>query len=248
MLSNILLTSISASIPPTPNIATYTSATTTASSRCTPAGFHNASLSKRKPFAWSSLSSSSISLTPFSYTRDSQNVFVHIVGNDKLVIGANPSTFQILMDGNGSSTPYARDGTHVYFIGESDGAAGIYTYLLPDVDPSTFSGIFEGIDMEPMYSEDRLHVYFEAAIIKSADPDTFAVMDQIPHWYGAYYAKDIHNVYYGPHVIFGADPCTFLSFDNLQQAGSHTFDAEDVRNKYLEGSQLAGEAVNSKAK
>ena len=124
-------------------------------------------------------------ITPFA-GKDKARVFL----GQQMIEGADPKTFVFF----GSEMnlwgvpmqPYAKDKSHVYFMGR----------LLQDARPKAFRILEDG------YSADSIHVWKESRRVPGAGPKTFEIL-------GAFYTRDGKNVYFHNKPLDKVDVASF---------------------------------------
>lgn len=151
-----------------------------------------------RPFRWVSLPA----LHDTNFEIKQGNIYFQ---GEPFPSGVNLPTFEVAINKTGSSTPYSKDKSHVYYIVEKPFEV-IYIEIMPDADPTTFQPIFNvgGIGLDAgSFAKDRYTVFAEDTPILGADPKTFLVLNE-PEICGPeceYNAKDKNHFYLGPQII-----------------------------------------------
>lgn len=152
---------------------------------------------------------------------------------------ADASSLVIALNGAGSSTPYAKDKKHVYYI-VSKPFEPLRIIIIDGADTDSFELLANegGVNVDAgSYAKDKKYVYLEATPIFDADPATFRLL------YNRYglspYHKDKHHVYYVDKVVSTADAATFIVLPEIESCGGNCFyDAKDAAHSFLEGEIL----------
>jgi hypothetical protein len=200
------------------------------------------------PFAWLPLSAGSVAQLGFSIQDGEVRLsFGENSGMKPITIAdADPATFMAAVFPNSNpdmamestTTPYAKDKNHVYYLELGYGAVA----ELPSADPATFTIISDGLFQDEFipsgesYAKDKNAVYINDKLIPGSDPGSFQILTDS---YGLHsgFSKDKNGVYfvlpagysgnYDPvidpslTVMTTADPNTFhLSSDVISPSGT----------------------------
>lgn len=161
------------------------------------------------------------------------------------LVGADPTTFLVLVNASGTPIGLSKDINHVY-VGNG---------ILIGADPKTISPIEDSSREWNGFEKDQNNVYHGTDIISGADPQTFTSIGYVVYneiEAGSYY-KDKNFVYWlgiqikAPVVVKRADPTSFALVttssnlytkfqSTLDSCGQNCiYDAQDKNHKYLEG-------------
>ncbi len=133
------------------------------------------------------------------YMKDKHHVYFSNVLDFGLVPDADPSSFGVLVDANGSELTYGIDRTHVFF-GSS---------LIVGADPSTFRKSTQN----SFYDKDKQAVYYEGMAyyeskVTDADPKLFVELPA-PDGSPSIYGKQVTKIFCGTSVLIGVDAGSF---------------------------------------
>lgn len=152
-----------------------------------------------------------------NYGRDASRVYYRF----DTVAGADPQTFEPILDSNDARTYFGKDANAVY--------CGAHKVVGARVD--TFAALVAYGGKPSIYGSDNLNVFYCDKQIVGADLATFSPYEQLRGQFVQIdYSLDKDHVYFEDHVIEGADPATFKTVDNQF---SSTYTAEDKNHKYL---------------
>lgn len=154
----------------------------------------------------------SFSLLEYPYSKDRESVYYFYTKINE----ADPGSFSIV--GN----DFSKDKNGVYFKTQSLKGADAATFRL--IPPN------ENAPDEFYYAKDKDHVFWNDKMFGEIDMAGFKVL-------GLGYATDGKYIYYHTTIVKDANPSTFKIYEH----GYGDADAEDAKNKYLEGLKVVEE-------
>ena len=158
------------------------------------------------------------------YTRIGNSIFGgEIACNIEPLKNIDIETFQVL-----AGTQYAKDKNNVYYpieipcIDLVDCGVCFYSRIIvEEANPTDFEYL------EKDYATSGNMVFFRGILLKSADGETFKVIEG-PRYF--YFATDKNNVYNHNKIVEGADPSTFY-YDDTDSRNV----ISEIFNKYIIG-------------
>ena len=154
----------------------------------------------------------SFTMLEYPYSKDNESVFCVYTK----IAGADPNSFSVI--GN----RFSKDKNHVYMESK----------VLKDADAATFMIVphDENSLDEFNYTKDKNHAFWKDKMLGELDISAFKAL-------GLGYATDGKHIYFHASIVKNADPATFKIYEH----GYGDADAEDVKNKYLEGEKVVVE-------
>jgi len=154
----------------------------------------------------------SFSMLEYPYSKDDESVFCVYTK----IAGADVNSFSVI----GNS--FSKDINHVYMESK----------MLKDADAATFMIVphDENSLDEFNYTKDKKNAFWKDKMLGELDISAFKAL-------GLGYATDGKHIFYHAGIVKNADPVTFKVYEN----GNGDADAEDAKNKYLEGAKVVVE-------
>lgn len=149
----------------------------------------------------------SFSILEYPYSKDNKSAF-YVYTKIK---GADANSFTII------DNDFSKDKSHVYYRSKILNSADVATFTM--IAPPDANSL-----VEFNYSKDKNHIYWKDKILVNLNVADFKVL-------GLGYASNGKNIYYHADIVKNADPVTFKVYEH----GHGDADAEDVKNKYMEG-------------
>ena len=147
----------------------------------------------------------SFTLLEYPYSKDNESAFYVYTKINE----ADAGSFSIV----GNS--FSKDKNHVYFE----------TKILKGANAASFMIIPHEESLDDFnYTKDNNHIFYKDKMFGEVDMASFKVL-------GLGYAADNKHIYFHTSIVKNADPATFKIYAH----GYGDADAEDAKNKYLEG-------------